>query len=116
MTDEELLKVYAYNNAADGVRFDMHYREQMLRAHQYALRAVYETGRQDGPRWIPVAERLPDNGQLVVLRYTNGMHWAGRWHSAISAIYTDSWLPLPDLPQRAAPLASEAETDKRGTV
>ena len=59
MTDEDLLKVYD----------EAHERRALKRD---GLRAVYERGRADGPRWIPVGEHRPPVTQLVVWRLPDG--------------------------------------------
>ena len=103
MTDEELLKVYnvKFVKVYDVKFEEMPYDEpEEQTAHVAALRAVYERGREDGAR----AQR----NDYTVLAAHSGATTHREWHSSVGA-----WLYPGDsiVEQRAAPLASEAETD-----
>lgn len=111
MTDEALLKVYANYNAADGVRFDMHYREQMLRAHVAALRAVYERGREDGGidgkryRWL----RNTAGAEMSQPDLPPMIYMQGKPGTYAEPVGTELDAAIDVAMQRAAPLASEDE-------
>ena len=64
------------------------------------------------PRWIPVTERLPDDGQRV-LAYDKveygiiaAIYSAGTWYdqildTTVCPIYITHWMPLPEPPEEA---------------
>ena len=66
----------------------------------------YDAGREESkPRWIPVTERLPEDGQWVLVwesgkfAYVDKMH-NGKWMIAdrnYAIIYY--WMPLPEPPK-----------------
>lgn len=76
-----------------------------------ATEQAYKNGYEDGkPKWIPVEERLPEDGQIVLalgLRHaTSGMfrgttskpniwHWKGGFYKEVS-----HWMPIPEAPKK----------------
>lgn len=74
-------------------------------SHELAYKKGYEAGK---PKWIPVTERLPEYGQIVLAfgkrHATSGMfrgttskpnqwHWKGNMYKEVS-----HWMPLPSPP------------------
>lgn len=69
---------------------------------------------QEARRWIPVSERLPDNGQKVVFfNYGSDAVYAGKfnyigargtvWFRAGKTSYPGSyWMPMPEPPKEGA--------------
>ena len=88
-------------------------------AHIAALQQEIETLRGQMPRWIPVTERLPENGVPVLINYIASND--GKYHPDGTAVWTDygcfwwegsledcdtevavpitHWAPLPEPPE-----------------
>lgn len=58
------------------------------------LQDFAEAVRIDGERWIAAAHRLPEPGQLVVKRWSNGNVWAGRHVAHPKHESFAEWMPL----------------------
>lgn len=75
---------------------------------------MYEDREQEVRRWIPVSERLPENGQKVVFFnygadavYAGKFNYVGKrgtvWFRAGKTSYPGScWMPLPEPPKEGA--------------
>ena len=89
-------------------------KEELIRALQYD-RGQYYKGYQDAmanQRWIPVTERLPEQGDVVLI-YTkhediqvfqwddNYGGWVGDRYNYSKRMVTH-WMPLPDPPKEGA--------------
>ena len=111
---EGQLKMQMEGNIMRAVQsYDIHVdKNELLRALQYD-RGQYEKGFQDGiadatPKWIPVAEQLPETGKIV-LAYTgvgyfsDTAQWTGyRWEKTwdFEVLYgVTHWMPLPEPPK-----------------
>lgn len=64
-----------------------------------------ETG---GSQWIPVSERMPDDGDKVLCRWEDGWMYVGYWlggewmnsvHSRMNMQNVTHWMPLPEAPK-----------------
>lgn len=69
----------------------------------------YQQGRTDAePKWIPVEERLPDKGEVLVCTgkgniYTSivgGCFWVSHLAYRFGADKITHWMPLPKPPQK----------------
>lgn len=80
-------------------------------ATEAAYKNGYEQGKKDALKWIPVEERLPEGGQIVLalgLRHaTSGMfrgttskpniwHWKGGFYKEVTR-----WMPIPEAPKKS---------------
>lgn len=54
-------------------------------------------------RWIPVSERLPECGNLVLAIDCDGLmstaYYVGRWHGMLDEDAITHWMPLPQPPK-----------------
>lgn len=58
------------------------------------------------PRWISVEERLPEDGQAVIVVLADrwcmmGWRWQGKWYTKPTIVETGvtHWMPLPEAPK-----------------
>lgn len=86
-------------------------REELFRALKYD-RDQYDKGFRDGtPKWIPVTERLPEDGKTVLVYGVRGgiyTAWCNQrykypaWHKLNSKNHhcePTHWMPLPEPPE-----------------
>lgn len=74
---------------------------------EQAYKNGYEKGKADALKWIPVAERLPENGTQVLVAYSSGDIKTGVSFSGFLALsygpdaWADAthWMPLPAPPK-----------------
>lgn len=88
-------------------------KDELIKALEYDRRQYqkgYEDGKQDATlQWIPVSERLPDDGELVLLTFEGsekvdmetaiydvkyGFATTQRWYVEFNEII--AWMPLPE--------------------
>lgn len=74
-----------------------------------ALRLTVELAdlraQRDRYRWIPVREKLPEDGQEIVAIRSNGGKMYGRWNRLYKIFLNDIsyWMPLPSAPEQGDP-------------
>lgn len=83
---------------------------QALQKHTDALGAVMAQLEQEAPKWIPVAEKLPDDDTLVLLALNDDEAWPGYRDGDIWR-YVDAmpienervthWMKMPAVPARS---------------
>ena len=87
-------------------------KEELIRALQYD-RNQYEAGYRDGkaeatPKWIPVSERFPEGGAIVLCNtdyFVEVLQWDKRadvWvdqYRSYRKNYVTHWMPLPEPPR-----------------
>lgn len=89
-------------------------KEELLRALKYdrnQYEAGYREGKADAVKWIPVAERLPEDdsdvlaylrigeeGRIYPANYAKGM-WFDCIFNTPATNTTTHWMPLPDAPK-----------------
>ena len=78
--------------------------------HLIANGVTFATDKNVG-RWIPVAERLPEEDQVVLCVRRNGNYWVASWTYIDWMWYDENewhkeaevthWMPLPEPPKEA---------------
>lgn len=59
-------------------------------------KCVFGLFKQFQPRWIPVTERLPEEGQRVLGQFDDGYLWTINYSSVGITSHIVAWMPLPE--------------------
>lgn len=79
-------------------------------ATEQAYKNGYDKGYEDGrPKWIPVAERLPDKpgryiiceelGRVMIAGWDTSCWFGGHSYSKFTVYKATHWMPLPEQPK-----------------